>query len=323
MAEWNDRFRDAMRNFWLESPRAGAYGEPMASVRELTTRLSGSADLFGHSDPPLMRGPVASINFITSHDGFTMADLVAYDHKHNEANLEDNRDGTTHNRSWNHGVEGHAPDGDDAGTEPWASVLPLRRRSQRNLMAMLALSAGTPMLTAGDEFGRTQGGNNNAYCQDSEISWIDWNALDDDLLATTRHLLALRRTHAALRTDSFFLGTPRPGEKFPDLLWFTRSGNPMKSDDWDDVSRRRVQMLRPGPGPEDADVLVVINGTLDVLGFTLPAVLDGALRWEQVWSSDWEGPKDPSGEILTFLPGDKPAVKIEPLTVQVYIAPRA
>src|SRR5690606_21646426 len=145
MAEWNDRFRNAVRSFWLESPRAGSQGEAMFGMRELTTRLAGSADLFGPSDSPLMRGPVASINYVTAHDGFTLADLVAFDRKHNEANGEDNRDGTDDNRSWNHGVEGHAPDGaDDATTEPWSAVVPLRRRSQRNLLATLLLSAGTP-----------------------------------------------------------------------------------------------------------------------------------------------------------------------------------
>ncbi|MCL2595345.1 MAG: alpha-amylase family glycosyl hydrolase, partial [Promicromonosporaceae bacterium] len=140
MAEWNDRYRDAIREFWLPAAREGSFGRPMIGVRELTTRLSGSADLFGHSDPPLIRGPVASINFVTSHDGFTLADLVAFDHKHNWANGEDNHDGTSNNRSWNHGIEGQVGTGDDLTKDPWATVTTLRRRSQRNLMAMLFLA---------------------------------------------------------------------------------------------------------------------------------------------------------------------------------------
>ena len=304
MAEWNDRFRDTVRGFWLDAPREGSHGRPMHGLRELTTRLAGSADLFGHSDPPLLRGPVASVNYVTAHDGFTLADLVAYDHKHNEANGEDGRDGSDHNLSWNHGVEGHAPGsgpdgerGDDTTTEPWSAVVPLRRGSQRNLLATLLLAAGTPMLTAGDELGRTQGGNNNAYAQDNEVSWLDWD-LDDaarDLLATTRFLVALRHEHAALRADSFFLGTPRPGEETPDLLWFAADGAPMDRDAWSVAGRRVVQMLRPGPSDGDAHVLVVVNGGLDDVEITLPPA-PGDTAWERVWSSTWDRPEAPEGD---------------------------
>jgi isoamylase len=317
MAEWNDKFRDAMRSFWLVSPREGSRGHEMRGIRSLATRLAGSADLFGQSDPPLARGPVASINFVTSHDGFTLADLVAYDHKHNWANGEDNRDGSGDNKSWNHGVEGHSPD-DDTRTEPWSVVVPLRRRSQRNLLAMLLLSAGTPMITAGDEIGRTQQGNNNAYAQDNEISWVSWD-LDDaarDLLATTRFLLALRAEHAALRADSFFLGTPRPGENRPDLLWFTAGGEPMDREAWSVLGRRVVQMLRPGPGEDDADVLLVINGGLADVEVRLPQTLDGAEPWQRVWSSTWDAPEDPDDE------SDGSPLRVEALTVEVYTASR-
>ncbi|MCA5895188.1 glycogen debranching protein GlgX [Isoptericola sp. NEAU-Y5] len=321
MAEWNDRFRDAARGFWLDAPRQGSHGRDMHGLRELTTRLAGSADLFGHSDPPLMRGPVASVNYVTAHDGFTLADLVAYDHKHNEANGEGNRDGSDHNLSWNHGVEGHAPDGEgdpDTTTEPWSAVVPLRRGSQRNLLATLLLSAGTPMLTAGDESGRTQGGNNNAYTQDDATTWLDWGwrTSDDtaaarDLYATTRFLLALRREHAALRADSFFLGTPRPGEDVPDLLWFTAEGTPMDRDAWNVAGRRTVQMLRHGPGDGDAHVLLVLNGALDDVPVTLAPAPEGT-AWERVWSSTWDRPEPPAD--------DEPEdVVLESLSVELFL----
>jgi len=320
MAEWNDRFRDAVRGFWLDAPREGSHGRPMHGLRELTTRLAGSADLFGHSDPPLLRGPVASVNYVTAHDGFTLADLVAYDHKHNEANGEDNRDGSDHNLSWNHGVEGHAPNGepgggDDTATEPWSAVVPLRRRSQRNLLATLLLSAGTPMLTAGDEIGRSQRGNNNAYAQDNELSWVSWE-LDDaarDLLDSTRCLLRLRAEHAALRADSFFLGSPRPGEDEPDLLWFRADGSPMDRDAWGLSGRRVLQMLRPGPEDDDAHVLLVLNGGLDDAPVTLPPVPGGG-AWERAWSSSWDRPEDPGD------PRDEAEdVVLESLSVEVWL----
>ena len=185
--EWNDRFRNAVRSFWLADPARAAHGLPGHRVRDLATRLSGSVDLFGHSDPPLVRGPIASVNYVTAHDGFTMADLVAYDHKHNAANGEQNRDGSDDNRSWNHGIEG--PVDRDS---PAVDIVPLRRRSIRNLFATLVLAAGVPMITAGDEMGRSQKGNNNAYCQDSEISWMRWDLTPwrKDMLATARWLLA-------------------------------------------------------------------------------------------------------------------------------------
>ena len=299
MAEWNDRFRDAIRSFWLASPAAGTSGRPMDGVRELATRLAGSADLFGNTDPPLVRGPVASINYVTAHDGFTMADLVSYNNKHNLDNREENRDGTANNLSWNSGVEGPIPAGSSLA-EKFAYVIPRRHRQQRNLLAMLILAAGTPMLTAGDEVNRTQKGNNNAYAQDNPISWLNWARTVDDenLLTTTRFLLDLRHTHPALRADSFYLGTPRPGEPNIDLLWYDETGKPMNGATWDQPGRRLVQMLRPGPGPEDDDVLLVINGGLDPIEVKLPETLPLAGPWRKVWSSAWDTPTS------TVLPDD-------------------
>ncbi|MDR2723064.1 MAG: glycogen debranching protein GlgX [Cellulomonadaceae bacterium] len=323
MAEWNDRFRDAMRTFWLASPAIGQYGRTMEPIHQMATRMAGSIDLFGKTDPPLMRGPVASINYITAHDGFTLADLVTYDTKHNWANGEDNNDGAGHNLSWNHGIEG-TPETAANLTPPtspaWKTVLPARRKSQRNLLAMLLLSAGTPMITAGDEFSRTQEGNNNAYAQDTPVSWVHWDHNDDakNLLATTKFLLQLRRDHAALRADSFYQGTQRPGETVADLLWFTEDGNLMDQKAWEQNGRRVVQMLRPGPDNQDVDVLMVINGLLDQVTFSLPTPLEGAGKWALTWSSTWENPDDaPANRI----PRGGNA-KLDPLCVQVFLAER-
>lgn len=328
-AEWNDRYRDAVRQFWLADAAELSHGRPGQGVRELATRLAGSQDLFGGGDPPLERGPVASINLVTAHDGFTLADLVSYDHKHNEANGEDGRDGSENNRSWNHGLEGRrreVEDGDTFGGE----IAPLRRRSARNLLATLLLSAGTPMLTAGDERGRTQWGNNNAYCQDNEISWLDWS--DDpnaeNLLATTRYLTALRRRHRALRADAFFLGRPRHRLRtsVDDLSWHRADGVAMNPADWDDPATRVVQMLRTGPVDGAHDVLVVFNGSLDGVPVRLtdvelpdgaPAPRPGA--WVLAWDSAWERPDEgPEGDEARLAPGEETV--LEPLSIQVWVS---
>ncbi|WP_435880340.1 glycogen debranching protein GlgX [Streptomyces zaomyceticus] len=212
--EWNDRYRDAVRDFWR-----GA----LPDVRDLGYRLSGSSDLYAWGG----RRPYASVNFVTAHDGFTLRDLVTYERKHNEANGEGNRDGTHDNRSWNCGAEGET---DDPG------INALRLRQQRNLLTTLLLSTGVPMLVAGDEMGRTQGGNNNAYCQDNETGWIDWDLPDDpgraQLLALTRRLLALRHRHPVLRRRAFFSGRPQGTDGLRDLAWFTAEGNEMTESDW-------------------------------------------------------------------------------------------
>ncbi|MFB7635046.1 glycogen debranching protein GlgX [Streptomyces sp. NPDC056149] len=212
--EWNDRYRDTVRDFW----RGAAH-----DVRDLGYRLSGSSDLYAWGG----RRPYASVNFITAHDGFTLRDLVSYEHKHNEANGEDNRDGTDDNRSWNCGAEGPSDD---------AAVTALRRRQLRNLLTTLLLSTGVPMLVAGDELGRTQHGNNNAYCQDGATSWLDWSLLDDPhwraLATLTARLIALRRAHPVLRRRAFFSGRPQHRGGLRDLAWFRADGTEMTEADW-------------------------------------------------------------------------------------------
>ncbi|HEY0217346.1 MAG TPA: glycogen debranching protein GlgX [Cellulomonas sp.] len=312
-AEWNDKFRNSVRSFWLADPGRAAHGLPEHRVRDLATRLSGSVDLFGHSDPPLVRGPRASINYVTAHDGFTLADLVAYEHKHNQANGEDGRDGSDDNRSWNHGVEGRV--GADSVA---ADIVPLRRRSIRNLLATLLLSAGTPMITAGDEIGRTQRGNNNAYCQDTELSWVSWDLAGwrTDLLATARHLTALRRAHPALRSTRFFTG--RAGEdRRPDLAWFDPAGGPFTHERWHDSDLRTLQMLRIVDG--DA-VLLVINGSLDPVDVTLAD--DRPTTWGLAWDSTWEHPDEArTAAINGALHQESGArVVVEPLSLRVYAA---
>ncbi len=319
--EWNDRFRNAVRSFWLADPARAAHGLPGHRVRDLATRLSGSVDLFGHSDPPLVRGPIASVNYVTAHDGFTMADLVAYDHKHNAANGEQNRDGSDDNRSWNHGIEGPV-----TWQSPAVDLVPLRRRSIRNLFATLVLAAGVPMITAGDEMGRSQKGNNNAYCQDSEISWMRWDlsAWRKDLLATSRWLLALRRDHPALRTESFYTGRPVDRDRRPDLAWYDALGVPFDHDRWHDPSVRTLQMVRTaaketGSTSSKDAVLLVINGSLDAVDIVLAD--DHGGTWRLAWDSVWEHPNEASAVAieggLHTAPGE--GFVIEPMSMRVYV----
>ena len=322
LAEWNDRYRDAVRTFWLADPGSGGSGQ---DLRDLATRLSGSADLFAVGTLPVLRSPAASVNYVTAHDGFTMADLVAYDHKHNEANGEDNRDGSNNNLSWNHGFEGPiAPPGTGTGVpeHPRATeVLHSRRRSIRNLLGTMLLSAGTPMITAGDELGRTQHGNNNAYCQDNEISWVSWELepWQEDLLATTRYLLQLRREHPVLRPESFASGRHRAGDELPDLAWFTADAEEMDTARWHDPHTRVLQMMRSGQ-PDDADLVVVINGTPTEQAVTLPAGRgdDYLLMWDSGWSRPLaaeSGRRRPA-----VVPGSR--VSLEPLSLQVFLTRR-
>ncbi len=257
--EWNDQYRDGVRDFWR-----GAGG----GVRDLGWRLSGSSDLY-HSDG---RRPFASINFVTAHDGFTMRDLVSYERKHNEANGEGNRDGSDHNRSWNCGAEGPSDD---------PEVGALRQRQVRNMLSTLLLSTGVPMLTGGDEVGRTQLGNNNAYCQDNEISWVDWSPEPAwvELLDFTRRVVRLRCEHPVFRQWHFFEGRPvRPGGR-KDLAWFTPEGTEMTEQSWFDPRRHALGMFLAGDalrarGPrgeqvEDESFLLVVNGMGDT-EFRLP-----------------------------------------------------
>jgi isoamylase len=269
-AEWNGKYRDAVRAFWR--------GEP-GSAAELGFRLTGSSDLYGNDG----RHPHASVNLVTAHDGFTLADLVAYNEKHNEANGEGNRDGHGDNKSWNCGVEGPTDD---------PKVLALRRRQRKNLLATLLLSQGTPMIVAGDELVRTQGGNNNAYCQDNETSWVDWSGGDEakSMYRFARRLLRLRRAHPVLRRSKFFRGKRIEGTDLSDVMWFKPGGEPMGEGDWADPGTRSLAMFLAGRGIDDVDdhgrpvvddnFLLLLNGGDAELSFTLPRLEAVREAWQ-------------------------------------------
>jgi isoamylase len=278
-SEWNGRYRDTVRDVWR--------GEP-AIVGELASRLTGSSDLY-QSDS---RRPSASVNFVTAHDGFTLRDLVSYNEKHNEANGEGNNDGESYNRSWNCGVEGPT---DDPG------VLALRARQLRNLLTTLFLSQGVPMLLSGDEAGRTQGGNNNAYCQDNEISWFDWSSIDHDLLAFTTALIALRRDHPVFRRRRWFQGRPLRGTA--DLVWLKPQGTEMTEADWSEGHQTCVGMFLNGdaiatPGPRgehivDDSFLVLINALPEPRKWSVSG------QWGQRWHlvlDTTDGPPEERGD---------------------------
>lgn len=276
-AEWNGKYRDTIRRYVK-----GDGGQ----VAELGYRLTGSSDLYAASG----RRPFASVNFITAHDGFTLHDLVSYNHKHNEANGEQNRDGTDDNLSWNCGVE---------GPTNGRTVLELRERQKRNFLAILFLSQGIPMLCGGDEIGRTQRGNNNAYCQDNDISWFDWQ-LDQprrDLLEFTRNLIALRKQHPVLRRRRFFQGRHIRGSEVKDLAWFRPDGKEMTDEDWDRGFVRSLALRLAGDAIEETDekgrrltddtLLILLNAHHEPLDFTLPAHKRG-VRWQSVLDTSWD-----------------------------------
>jgi isoamylase len=259
--EWNGKFRDTVRDFWR--------GEP-ATLGEFASRITGSSDLYQDDG----RRPYASINFVTAHDGFTLNDLVSYNEKHNEANGEDNQDGESHNRSWNCGVEGPTDD---------PEILALRARQRRNLMATVLLSQGVPMIVNGDEFGRTQHGNNNAYCQDNEVSWVDWSLLESnaELVEFTSALAAFRKAHPVFRRKRFFAGRPiRKGEELRDIAWFTPSGEEMTEQNWEDDFGKSIVVFLNGEGIPDLDsrgmrvvdnsFLMAFNGHHEDIEVTLP-----------------------------------------------------
>ncbi|HLY83484.1 MAG TPA: glycogen debranching protein GlgX, partial [Acidimicrobiales bacterium] len=269
-SEWNGHFRDSVRDYWREG------GTP---IGELAERLTGSSDLYEATG----RRPSASINFVTAHDGFTLGDLVSYNQKHNEANGENNRDGSDDNRSWNGGVEGPTADPD---------VLALRRRQVRNLLGTLLLSQGVPMLLGGDELGRTQRGNNNAYCQDNELSWYDWARADVDLLEWTQYLIDLRRSHPVFSRRRFFQGRPvrgRGGNGLADISWFRPDGDPMTDEDWDSGYAKSLGVFLNGHAIPDLDrhgrevrddsFYLLFNAWEQPIDFTLPG---------PGWSTKWK-----------------------------------
>jgi glycogen operon protein len=278
-SEWNDGYRDRMRDFWLTDVGAArATGSAPNGIGSLARRLAGSAHVFSQE-----RGPLASVNFITAHDGFTMADLTAYNQKHNLGNGENNRDGTDNNHSFNHGVEGSTDD---------AAVTDTRRKAMRNLLGTLLLSAGIPMLTAGDEFGRTQRGNNNAYNQDGELTWLPWQHDDwqEDLLQVSRQLIQFRRENPALRPVRYGLA----GETVPSATqmdWYNKQGLSMSEQDWDSPAERTLQYLAAStPEFEEFNrILLIVHGLEDDVTVTLPqheGVISYALLWD---SADEDG----------------------------------
>ncbi|MCU1642744.1 MAG: glgX, partial [Nocardia sp.] len=264
--EWNGKYRDTVRDYWRGQP---------ATLGEFASRLTGSSDLYEATG----RRPSASINFVTAHDGFTLADLVSYNEKHNDANGEGNRDGETYNRSCNYGIEGPADD---------PEIRAVRARQQRNLLATLLLSQGTPMLLHGDELGRTQRGNNNAYCQDSPLSWMDWSLMhtNNDLLEFTRRAVAVRTAHPVFRRRRFFDGRPATTHDHPDdIAWFTPAGAEMIDADWETGFGRSLTVFLNGdgirePGPygeriSDDSFLLCFNAHDAAIDFTLPPAEHG------------------------------------------------
>jgi glycogen operon protein len=274
--EWNGLYRDTVRDFW----------RGQANVAQFASRFTGSADLY-QSDG---RRPFASINFVTAHDGFTLRDLVSYNEKHNEANREDNRDGTDDNRSWNCGVEGETDD---------PSVNALRERQMRNFVATLFLSQGVPMLLGGDEFARTQGGNNNAWCQDNEISWFDWrwDERQSRMYEFTKRVVNLRRDHDVFRRRDFLMGAEM-GSGLPDVWWFRPDGRRMTQKDWSRADAHTLGVFLNGQEiptrtPQGAPIgddsfLLLLNAHHEPIEFTLPARRFG-LRWATELSTSEPG----------------------------------
>lgn len=298
--EWNGKYRDTVRDLWRGEPR---------TLAEFASRLTGSSDLYQDDG----RRPLASINFTTCHDGFTLHDLVAYNDKHNEANGEGNRDGESHNRSWNCGAEGETDD---------PQVLELRDRQVRNFIATLMLSQGVPMLSHGDEFGRTQGGNNNAYCQDNEVAWVHWPEKGDEknkgLLAFTQTMVWLRRDHPVFRRRRFFHGRPVEGthDELSDISWFTPEGEEMIQGDWQATDAKAMTVFLNGqaisePGPRgerisDDSFLLMFNASAEKLEFAVPE--RHGSQWRIVVDTSrpqgvppGDGPKVDAGERITMI----------------------
>jgi isoamylase len=302
--EWNGKYRDTVRDYWR--------GEA-ATLDEFAYRITGSADLYEHTS----RRPVASINFVIAHDGFTLRDLVSYNEKHNEANGEDNKDGESHNRSWNCGVEGPTDD---------SEILALRAKQERNFLTTLLLSQGVPMICHGDELGRTQGGNNNGYCQDNEITWIDWGKPDSELIEFTRTVSALRAAHPVFRRRRFFSGRPvrrrGGGDGLPDIAWFAPDGSEMGDEDWESGFAKSIAVYLNGQGIPDLDVrgqrvtddsfVMCFNAHHEPIDFTLPAGEFGA-AWQPVIDTAADASAD--GEPKAIVAGEQ--VKVDGRSVVV------
>jgi isoamylase len=305
--EWNGKYRDSMRDFW-RSQKIG--------LGEFATRFAGSSDLYGGNgvEGQDRRKPTASVNLITVHDGFTLADLVSYDDKHNEANGESNRDGASDNRSWNSGAEGPTTD---------SSIVALRAERVRAMLTTLLLSFGVPMLLGGDELGRTQHGNNNAYCQDNEISWIDWSAVDQDLLSFTKNLVAFRRSHPVFRRRRFLTGI-----EARELGWFTPAGTAMTQADWDNRDALALGVYldgsdAPDTGPDgqpmfDDDFLFLVNGWWEKLEFTIGDCRPG-LEWRAEINT-FDPASEGTGTAPILRLGDQ--VTVGPRSVVVLRGPR-
>jgi glycogen operon protein len=299
--EWNGKYRDSMRDFW----RSHQIG-----IGEFATRFCGSADLYGGTQ---RRRPTASVNLFTVHDGFTLADLVSYNDKHNEANGESNRDGTDDNRSWNCGAEGPTSD---------PAILALRGRQSRAMLTTQLLSFGVPMLLGGDERGRTQQGNNNAYCQDNEITWFDWSSADEGLLAFTRRLIAFRRQHPVFRRRRFLAG-----QQASELGWFTPAGTPMTGADWANPSALSLAIYLDGSDDPDRaedgtpllddDFLVLFNAWWEPLEFVIPGTRDG-----QTWRAEIDSYDPPATAVAPERHAGDP-VTAGPRSVTVLRSPRA
>ena len=299
-SEWNGAYRDTVRDFWRSTP---------GLLSTYSTRITGSSDLYGGQ----LRRPTASVNFVTAHDGFTLRDLVSYDAKHNEANLENNNDGANDNRSWNCGVEGPTDD---------PKINALRAREQRALLTTLFTSFGVPMLLGGDEIGRTQQGNNNAYCQDNDLAWFDWADADKELLAFTRRLVAMRRSHPVLRRRRFLTGA-----EAEEIGWFTPAGQPMDAGDWADANARAIMVYLDGRDDPDTaedgrlltddDLLLLVNAWWEPLEMTVPVLHAGA-----TWTRLIDSYDDAVGELAEPPAGGVPlsagtAITVGPRSVLV------
>ncbi|MFO8085943.1 MAG: glycogen debranching protein GlgX [Desulfobacterales bacterium] len=301
--EWNGKYRDCVRDFWR--------GEDQ-TLGELAERFTGSSDLYENTS----RLPYASINFITAHDGFTLHDLVSYNEKHNDANGENNQDGESHNRSWNCGAEGPTEDQD---------VRRLRRRQRRNFLGTLLLSQGVPMLSGGDEIGRTQQGNNNAYCQDNEISWYEWQNVDEKLLGFCRRLIRYRKAHPVFRRRGWFQGRPIHGGETNDIAWFTMEGEQMVEENWEHGYAKSLGIFLngatiPNPNPRGEPVIddnfyIIFNAHHEPLNFTLPDS-----RWGEHWLKELDTETGFTENEESFRAGDQLMIEGRSLVVLRHVS---